>query len=283
VVIIADEAQSLNDETLEELRLFSNRGRINEKQLHFVLVAQPELLRRLTRPELQQLNDRIGARAVLNSLTAMEATGYVECRIKAHGGNPTKLFARGALPYLIKHSGGIPRRINLLCHNAMLLAYSAGRHEIDLHCAHAAVAEYENLFARRFGGASTDPKRPLRWCLRVGARVGGVPAIGLLSFATTLMWPYRANFYEPTPAVAPTMVSTAVRAPALSSTAMGRNAPSLALRESPGMTHKILRPGEKNLAPSPEVADVIGDTFSIYLPLLPARKPISAVGRTKDQ
>jgi len=194
VVIIVDEAQGLNDETLEEIRLFSNRGRVDEKQIHFVLVGQPELLRRLARPELRQLNDRIGARAALNSLTPREALSYVDSRTRAYGAGAAQIFGRGALSYLINHSGGIPRRINVLCHNAMLIAYSAGRREVDLFSARVAVSEFENLFAgvRPFARMRADSARRRQRFLRAAAPVAGLLALGLLSFGVTFVWASHA-------------------------------------------------------------------------------------------
>ncbi len=145
VVILIDEAQTLDEESLEELRLFSNAGNGEEKQLHFVLVGQPELIHRLMRRELRQLNDRIGARAVLNPLSAAEARAYLEFRLTAHGGSAARIFDSAALDYIVAHSGGIPRRINVLGHNALLLAYSTGKQKVDLQSARAATAEYESL------------------------------------------------------------------------------------------------------------------------------------------
>ena len=34
-----------------------------------------------------------------------------------------RLFEEGALRTIVQHSGGIPRRANILCHNARLFAY----------------------------------------------------------------------------------------------------------------------------------------------------------------
>ena len=230
VVIIVDEAQDLDDERLEELRLFSNRDRSHEKQLNFVLVGQPELLHRLMQPELRQFNDRIGARAVVKPLTTEQAVGYVEWRMKAQGGNPTKVFERGTLLYLIHHSDGIPRRINMLCHNAMLLAYSAGRRSVDRRSARAAVAEYEDLFASR-GSTKTSPMRHLHGFLLAGKPAAGVFALGLLSFGSTFIWAsQRAHYGAPTPAAAAAVAGSAPGAPELISTATSTISPSLGLR-----------------------------------------------------
>ncbi len=123
---MTDEAQGLSDETMEQLRLLSNSGKTDEKQLHFVFVGQPELLRRLTNPSLRQIEQRIGAKTVLNPLQWAECHEYVEQRLRAVNGATERIFKPRALCYLIRHSGGIPRRLNVLCHNAMLLAYSGG-------------------------------------------------------------------------------------------------------------------------------------------------------------
>ena len=115
--LIFDEAQDLSDQTLEELRLLSNSPTDVHKPLQIVLVGQLELARRLERPELRQLNQRIGARALLPILRPSEVAEYVEYRLRAQGGDVGKLFKRDALRELARLSGGIPRRINMLCHN----------------------------------------------------------------------------------------------------------------------------------------------------------------------
>jgi general secretion pathway protein A len=180
IVILIDEAQTLDDESLEELRLFSNSGSADEKQLNFVLVGQPELLHRLMRPELRQFNDRIGARALLNPLSAAEAREYLDFRLKAHGGNSDRIFDAAAIDYMVSRSGGIPRRINVLAHNSMLLAYSAGKRKVNFESARAAAAEYENLLGKEH--PEKGKPFPSRW-QRVGVAavaVAGLVAIILL-------------------------------------------------------------------------------------------------------
>ena len=63
VVVIIDAGQDLTDETLENLRLLSNSDQKGSKRLHFILVAQPELLPRLQSAALRNVSQRIGARA----------------------------------------------------------------------------------------------------------------------------------------------------------------------------------------------------------------------------
>src|SRR5258708_32843088 len=105
-VVMIDEAQGLSDETMEQLRLLSNSGRADEKQLHFVFIGQPELLRRLTNSSLRQLEQRIGAKTVLNPLQSAECHGYIEQRLRAVNGTCERIFKPRALRYLIRHSSG---------------------------------------------------------------------------------------------------------------------------------------------------------------------------------
>jgi general secretion pathway protein A len=163
LAIIVDEAQALGDEALEEIRLLSNRRGTEENPLHFILIGQDELAQRLRMPGLHQLNDRIGARTVLDRMTRDEAFGYVDYCMRAGGGSARKVFDRRALARIVDHSGGLPRRLNVLCHNAMLMAYSAGRRNVDLDAARTVALEYENLFASRAARPAEGARRFWFW------------------------------------------------------------------------------------------------------------------------
>jgi general secretion pathway protein A len=181
-VVILDEAQGLSDETIEQLRLLSNSGKPDEKQLHFVFIGQPELLRRLASPPLRQLEQRIGAKTVLNPLQRSECREYVEQRLRMVNGSAERIFRRGALRYLIRHSGGIPRRINVLCHNAMLLAYAGGARTVDTRMVEAAVTEYDSLFSHARGEPAESSRRIRRW---IGRTLESV-ALRMLALARRL-------------------------------------------------------------------------------------------------
>src|SRR5271155_3620628 len=155
VALIFDEAQDLSDQTLEELRLLSNSPTGVHKRLQIVLVGQLELARRLERPELRQLNQRIGARALLPTLRPDEVAEYVEHRLRAQGGDVGKLFKRGALGELARLSGGIPRRINMLCHNAMVLAYAQQERRVTAAHMEEAARDYDHLLAGSTPSPST--------------------------------------------------------------------------------------------------------------------------------
>jgi type II secretory pathway predicted ATPase ExeA len=158
-VVIVDEAQALSDEVLDDLRLFSNSELHYEKRLHFVFAGQPDLLSRLSAPGLRQVNERIGVRVLLNPLEAAEARAYVDYRLAAYGGSAEAIFARGALEDLLARSGGIPRRINVYCHSALLRAYNASESRVSLETARSAALDVEDLFAgaRRYSSVYAGP------------------------------------------------------------------------------------------------------------------------------
>lgn len=121
VIIIVDEAQNLPDETLEELRLLSNLENDKEKLLQIILIAQPELEKRL-KDKLKQLNQRITVRARLSPLSSNETIEYINYRLIKAGKGFLKLEDGLSRP-IYKFSAGIPRLINILASRATMSAY----------------------------------------------------------------------------------------------------------------------------------------------------------------
>ncbi|HSY79166.1 MAG TPA: AAA family ATPase [Verrucomicrobiae bacterium] len=149
IAVIIDEAQDLSDDALEDLRLLSNFQSLERRRLQIVLVGQIELARRLSAPQLRQLNQRIGARALLPVLQGKEIYDYVEYRLHARGGDIERLFTRGAIKELMRSSGGIPRRINVLCHNALMLAFAEGEESAAVQHVRDAAHDYDRLLASK--------------------------------------------------------------------------------------------------------------------------------------
>jgi type II secretory pathway predicted ATPase ExeA/phage tail protein X len=174
IAIIVDEAQALSDETLEELRLFSNYARDSKGHLEILLVGQPELLTRLMAPSLRQFHQRIGARAVLNPLRREEALEYIDHKLRNAGGSANAIFDKRALSEIVGSSQGIPRKLNLLCNNSSICAYAVGLRRVSVKIARAAIGEYDNL-----GTAVEEFPQPL---LRPALRsITAHPAISLTS------------------------------------------------------------------------------------------------------
>jgi general secretion pathway protein A len=120
--LVVDEAQNLDDDAFENLRLLSNFETFTAKLLQIVLVGQPELEARLRQPHLRQVAERVAVHCHINPLARRERRNYVAHRLQCAGGS-LDLFTRAALRLALRKSRGIPRRINILCHNALLFAY----------------------------------------------------------------------------------------------------------------------------------------------------------------
>ncbi|HLH75382.1 MAG TPA: ATPase, T2SS/T4P/T4SS family [Candidatus Binataceae bacterium] len=194
LVLLLDEAQGLSDQTLEDLRLLANLPAATRTPLQLILVGQPELAARLRQPQLRQFNERIGARAQLSRLERREVAPYVDCRLGAVGGKATTIFSPSALRQLARHSEGLPRRINVLCHNAMLLAYVANQRRVGGGMVRAAAREYGGWLSARAGGSAPAPARPR---LR---RMGPLAAALMLGLAAWQGWEHGAPHSPARPA-----------------------------------------------------------------------------------
>lgn len=147
VIIIIDEAHVLSDEALEGLRLLSNLETETTKLMQIILVGQPELNKRLQKPHLRQLKQRIVFSYHLPTLRSKELLTYVGLRLNAAGYNGTHetLFSPKALKLLCKSSNGIPRVINILCHKALLITYGYNKKKIMPDAIAMAIADTENF------------------------------------------------------------------------------------------------------------------------------------------
>ena len=123
--LVIDEAQSLPNELLEEVRLLANIETSTQKLLPVVLAGQPELAERLNEPELRQLKQRVALRCTLTPLNAVETAEYVAGRIRIAGGNSVAVFTRQAIDTIFAHSHGIPRLISVICDNALISGFAA--------------------------------------------------------------------------------------------------------------------------------------------------------------
>lgn len=162
VVLILDEAQTLPNDSLEEIRLLSNLETDREKLLQIVLVGQPELLAKLNLPQLRQVNQRITVRCNLLPLPPREIRKYVAHRLLvASGRERPELFAPAGLRAISHLSRGYPREINALCDRALLAAYAAGARKIGIRLVYRAYRDLQKTPARSPWRLSVT----LRWVL----------------------------------------------------------------------------------------------------------------------
>ncbi len=130
VVVMIDEAQNIDTDVLEQIRLLTNLETNQKKLLQIILVGQPELQEKLAQRDLRQLAQRITARYHLRPLNLKETMAYVLHRIRI-AGNRKSLFTRKSIELLHSKTSGIPRLINTICDRALVAACSRNRNQID--------------------------------------------------------------------------------------------------------------------------------------------------------
>jgi len=149
-VLLIDEAQNLAEEALENLRLLSNLETTSEKLLQIVLVGQPELEVKLNQASLRQIKQRIAVRSRLDRLKDREVGPFVAHRLSTVGYEGRDLFSAEAIENIVVYSKGIPRLINIICDNALLIAYASSQKKVS--------AEMIREAARDLGLESDAPK-----------------------------------------------------------------------------------------------------------------------------
>ena len=150
VIVIVDEAQNLDADVLEQVRLLTNLETPTQKLLQIILIGQPELRELLARNDLRQLAQRITGRYHLHPLTREETKGYVKHRLRVAGA-AGEIFSAAALDEIHRISGGIPRVINVTCDRALLGAYTTDTRRIDTALVRRAAGEvYGRAFAPRW-------------------------------------------------------------------------------------------------------------------------------------
>ena len=131
LAIIIDEGQNLSKEVMEELRMLSNLETPKSKLLQMVLVGQPELEVKLDSEDLRQLKQRIGIRRQIIPLSPEECVKYIDHRLSVVGSSASRIFTSAAISLICDYSKGIPRTINILCDNALLIGYGLSRKKLD--------------------------------------------------------------------------------------------------------------------------------------------------------
>jgi type II secretory pathway predicted ATPase ExeA len=216
-ILAIDEAQNLDPEVLEAVRLLSNFETPRHKMLQILLIGQPQLARKLASPELQQLQQRVSVFARLDPFDSEDSARYIAHRLHVAGYEGSPLFSPGALRRIAEQSQGIPRKINGLCFSALSLGCAMGRKQVDVGMIEEVIADrdVESLqrqkVARRFVSSPVEmrpavpslsstrstltshPAKPTRsfgqWALGAGSIVACVTiGIGIL-----FMSPARIN------------------------------------------------------------------------------------------
>ena len=197
VVLVIDEAQNLDPNVLEQIRLISNLETESDKLIQIVLSGQPELGTMLADPRLRQLSQRITVRYQLLPMSYEDTCAYVTHRMELAGGWKAATFETGALKKIFRYSGGLPRLINVTCDRALLIGFTEDSRTITSSMVEQAVSEIEE-------------RKPVRRTWRAWLKPAAVAAaIFSLTVAALYVLPRdRQRPVSPTPQIAPAPVST---------------------------------------------------------------------------
>lgn len=131
-LLIIDEAQNLDKDVLEMVRLLTNLETSKQKLLKIFLLGQSELSDILAQPDMRQISQRVTCRYHLSGLQPADIDRYIKYRITvAGGGQSRQLFDSRAVRKIHQLSGGIPRLINNLCDRSLLGAYAEEKSMIN--------------------------------------------------------------------------------------------------------------------------------------------------------
>ncbi|MCP4595120.1 ExeA family protein [Neptuniibacter sp.] len=130
-VILIDDAQHLDIESLELIRQISNLETNQHKLVQIILIAQPEILQTLNLEELRQLKSRIALHIGLNPFSEKTIQDYVSYRLNVAGNNGRITMTRSALKEITRLSRGYPRKVNLLMDRCLYILSSNARYQIN--------------------------------------------------------------------------------------------------------------------------------------------------------
>jgi type II secretory pathway predicted ATPase ExeA len=139
-ILIVDEAHHLRTDVLEDLRLLTNYQMDAENRLCLLLIGQTELRRRLNMAVYEALSQRIVVRYHVAGLSREELAGYLAHRLRL-AGTELPLFEPAAIEAIYQATGGLPRKVNMLAHHALMAAALAKAKVVSAEHVQAALPE----------------------------------------------------------------------------------------------------------------------------------------------
>ena len=203
VVLIFDEAHDLPLEVLEEIRLLTNIETSSAKLLQVILAGQPELDAMLETHELRALRQRLVFRYSLAPLSQGDTIRYIASRLYQAGAQRSP-FTPAACEMVHRYSEGVPRLINVICDNAMLIGYAKGSSTIEGDEIREVAVDLKLAKPDRPLLDSLQPEKPITfrsgrkvWQSRLAAAAVVIVAIAVLMAATLAMTPGQPSALTP--------------------------------------------------------------------------------------
>jgi putative secretion ATPase (PEP-CTERM system associated) len=180
-LLVIDEAQNLNPSALEEVRMLSNLETEKSKLLQIVLIGQPNLRDVLSRPELEQLRQRVTVRYHLQALDADETYAYINHRLRRAAIGAPLEFSRDVTDLIHLYSQGLPRKTNIIADAMLLFGYGEERRGIDVDLTQEVLEELESTGVIAPPAAAARPQAPPQIAPTPAVAVAPAPATAELS------------------------------------------------------------------------------------------------------
>ena len=164
--------------------MLSNLETPTEKLIQVVLVGQTELDELLEKHELRQLKQRIAIRSHIAPLNAEDSLAYIEHRLSVAGLNNSSIFDKRALDIIIKEADGVPRKLNILCDNALITGFGLQKNPVTASIVREVVAD--------FASPRKEQPRIRRWQIAALIGLGLIAALLIALFLS----PYKNSLME---------------------------------------------------------------------------------------
>jgi N-acetylmuramoyl-L-alanine amidase len=168
MVLMFDDADTLDEATLETIQQIAKYETSHSKLLQIVLCGPSDLLKKLETPNLAPLRKRIVEIKNLQPLSPAETADYVRNRLMVAGHRGHSLFSPDAMTVIAELSHGLPRKINKICSRALLEAYARGMQLVTADIVEKAernlnaVTATDDATLSKLGDAHTNVKVPVR-------------------------------------------------------------------------------------------------------------------------
>ena len=181
-VLVVDEAQNLGSDAFDQLVGLAMRGAPGGRGMQVCLVGQPELQVMMGTSNLLAVREQICVSCHLGPLEREETRPYVEHRLRKVGWKGGLTFDADAFDEIYRWTGGIPRRINMLCSRS-IAARTAGDETL---IGAAAVANVAHEQRREIGETASEPPLLPHVPTLSPSRVATVPRRPLLFIMASL-------------------------------------------------------------------------------------------------
>jgi type II secretory pathway predicted ATPase ExeA len=159
VALVFDEAQNLDRDTLEEMRMLTNINSGGNELLQLILVGQPDLRAMIRSPSLRQFAQRVAALVHLPAMDSETVDAYIRHRLSIAGA-ATRIFSPEASALVADVTGGVPRLVNQLADLALVYAYTSEERTVERSTVQRVLDEGSFFGTQSVECAETDTAAP---------------------------------------------------------------------------------------------------------------------------